>query len=137
MKELAMERIIIKMKDTASLDDSEQVVRDILAAIPSDTAENLKVKKDKAQLFAQVDRTISLLFTVLIMITMFLCFFQLSTSMSANIFEQSKEIGVLLSLGFTRTRIVMLYSYESFILVMASSMLGVLVGTIAAFTMVL
>lgn len=57
--------------------------------------------------------------------------------MSANLFEQAKEIGVLLSLGFTRIRIVMLYSYESFILVMASSTLGVLVGTIAAFTMVL
>jgi ABC-type antimicrobial peptide transport system permease subunit len=31
----------------------------------------------------------------------------------------------------------MLYSYESFILVMASSLLGVVVGTAAAFTMVL
>ncbi|TNV85125.1 hypothetical protein FGO68_gene1005 [Halteria grandinella] len=137
VKDLAMERVILKMKDTATLDQSEKVVRDILAALPSDTTENLKVKKDKAQLFASVDRTISLLFTVLIMITMFLCFFQLSTSMSANLYEQTKEIGVLLSLGFTRMRIVMLYSYESFILVMASSMLGVLVGTIAAFTMVL
>ena len=67
---------------------------------------------------------------------MFLCFFQLSTAMSANLFEQAKEIGVLRALGFTRFRIILLYAYESFILVMASSFLGVFVGTIAAFTMV-
>lgn len=79
----------------------------------------------------------SLLFTVVIMVTMFLCFFQLSTSMSANLFEQAKEIGVLMALGFTRNRLVMLYCYEAFILVIASSLLGVFVGTLAAFTMVL
>jgi len=76
-----------------------------------------------------------MLFTVIIMVTMFLCFFQLSTAMSANLFEQAKEIGVLRALGFTRRRIVLLYAYESFILVMASSLLGVVVGSIAAFTM--
>ena len=41
------------------------------------------------------------------------------------------------SLGLTKTRIILLYVYEAFILVMASSLLGVFVGTIAAFTMVL
>lgn len=40
------------------------------------------------------------------------------------------------ALGFTKFRIVLLYCYESFILVMASSLLGVIVGTVAAFTMV-
>jgi ABC-type antimicrobial peptide transport system permease subunit len=57
--------------------------------------------------------------------------------MSANLYDQQKEIGILRALGFSKKRIVMLYSYEAFILVMASSLLGVFVGTIAAFTMVL
>lgn len=78
-----------------------------------------------------------MMFTVVIMITMFLCFFQLSTSMSANLYDQAKEIGVIMALGFTRIRVVFLYTYEAFILVIASSILGVIVGTIAAFTMVL
>ena len=68
---------------------------------------------------------------------MFLCFFSLSSSMSANLYEQTKEIGILRALGFTRFRLILLYVYEAFILVMASSLLGVMVGTIAAFTMVL
>jgi ABC-type antimicrobial peptide transport system permease subunit len=68
---------------------------------------------------------------------MFLCFFSLSSSMSANLYDQQKEIGILRALGFSKVRIILLYSYEAFILVMASSLLGVFVGTIAAFTMVL
>jgi ABC-type antimicrobial peptide transport system permease subunit len=43
----------------------------------------------------------------------------------------------LRALGFTKVRLVLLYTYESFILVLASSLLGVIVGTLAAFTMVL
>ena len=68
---------------------------------------------------------------------MFLCFFSLSSSMSANLFDQTKEIGILRAMGFTRFRIILLFVYEAFILVMASSFIGVLVGTIAAFTMML
>lgn len=77
-----------------------------------------------------------MIFNIIIIITMSLCFFSLSSSTTANLYDQQKEIGILRALGFTRIRIVMLYSYESFILVMASSILGVLVGTVAAFTMV-
>ena len=55
--------------------------------------------------------------------------------MTANLYEQAKEIGVLRSIGFTENRIVMLYMYEAFILVMASSMLGVLIGILVGWTM--
>ena len=74
---------------------------------------------------------------MIIVITMFLCFFSLSSSMSANLYDQTKEIGILRALGYTRFRLVLLYVYEAFILVIASSFLGLMVGTIAAFTMVL
>ena len=67
---------------------------------------------------------------------MFLCFFSLSSSMSANLYEQHKEIGILRAIGFTRFRIILLYSYEAFILVMSSSFLGLVIGTVAGFSMV-
>ena len=68
---------------------------------------------------------------------MLLCFFSLSSTMSANIYDQTKEIGILRALGYMRLHLVLLYVYEAFILVMASSFLGVIVGTIVAFTMML
>lgn len=74
---------------------------------------------------------------VIIAITMFLCFFSLSSSMSANLYEQSKEIGIMRATGFTKKRVYLLYIYEAFILVLSSSLLGILIGTIVGFTMTL
>lgn len=77
---------------------------------------------------SSVDNAITLMFDVIILITMFLCFFSLSSSMSANLMEQAKEIGILRAIGFKKSRIIMLYVYEAFILVLASSMMGIIVG---------
>lgn len=57
--------------------------------------------------------------------------------MGANIFEMSKEIGVLRSLGITKTRIKLLFMYESFILVLASSFLGILIGLFVGASMMI
>ena len=83
-----------------------------------------------------VDLIVSMIFNLVIFITMFLCFFSLSSSMSANLYEQAKEIGILRAIGLRKWRIIALYCYEAFILVMASSFLGIIVGTISAFSMV-
>jgi ABC-type antimicrobial peptide transport system permease subunit len=56
--------------------------------------------------------------------------------MTANLFEQSKEIAVLRSIGFTGFRISTLYFYEALLLVFASCLLGVMIGVLVGFTMV-
>ena len=48
--------------------------------------------------------------------------------------EQSKEIGILRAMGFTKGRIQILYVYEAFALVLASSILGVMIGTIVGWS---
>ena len=68
---------------------------------------------------------------------MFLCFFALSANMSANLFEQSKEIAVLRAIGLTNIRIRLLYFYEAFLLVIASSFFGLAMGSSAAYMIVL
>lgn len=70
-----------------------------------------------------------MIFDTIILITMFLCFFALSTNMTANLFESAKELGVLRSIGYTNTRIKVLYFYEAFLMVLASCILGVLIGS--------
>lgn len=80
---------------------------------------------------------LNMIFNVIIAITMFLCFFSLSSSMTANLYEQTKEIGIMRAMGMTKMRITLLYIYESFLLVMASSLLGILIGTMVGFTMTL
>jgi ABC-type lipoprotein release transport system permease subunit len=68
---------------------------------------------------------------------MFLCFFALSSNMTANLYEQTKEVGVLRAIGITKCRVKMLYFYEAMILVLASCLLGVMVGMIVGYTMTL
>ena len=55
--------------------------------------------------------------------------------MSANLYEQTKEIGVLRSIGFTKMRIRMLYFYEATVLVLASCLMGVMIGMVVGYTM--
>ena len=57
--------------------------------------------------------------------------------MTANLYEQSKEIGVLRSIGFTGYRISILYFYEALLLVFASSLLGIMIGVLVGITMVI
>jgi hypothetical protein len=85
----------------------------------------------------QVVLILDIIFSVIIVITMFLCFFSLSSAMTANLYEQAKELAVLRSIGNTKWAIRRLYMYEAFILVFASCLLGVLIGTVVGFTMTL
>lgn len=55
--------------------------------------------------------------------------------MSANLMNQSKEIGVLRSIGVTKTRIKCLFFYEAFVLVLSSCTLGIFIGTFIGYTM--
>ena len=85
----------------------------------------------------QVLNILNNIFAIAIGIMMFLCFFSLTASMSANLYDQSKEIGILRAMGMTKNRIRLLYFYEALILVFASCMLGVFVGVVMGFTMIL
>ena len=77
------------------------------------------------------------IFNVIIGITMFLNFFSLCSSMSANLFDQTKEIGILRAMGFNSNKIAFVYFMEAFILVMASCISGIMIGTTVSITMVL
>ena len=76
-------------------------------------------------------------FDLLIAINMFLCCFALGTNMSANLYEQTKEIGLLRAIGLTKIRIKLLYFYEAVVLVFSSCLLGLMIGMAVGYTMML
>lgn len=82
----------------------------------------------------KVTRILNIVFNVIIALTMFLCFFALSSNMSANLIQQTKEVAVMRSIGFTKSRIRFLYFYEAMTLVIASSTTGVMIGMLVGFT---
>lgn len=70
------------------------------------------------------------LFSLVTLLGMCLCFFSLSQSMSSNIFDQSKEISLLLSIGMQKATLIRVYLYEAVILVVTNALIGFSIGTL-------
>eukprot|EP01094_Clydonella_sp_ATCC50884_P023842 TRINITY_DN5816_c0_g1_i1.p1 TRINITY_DN5816_c0_g1~~TRINITY_DN5816_c0_g1_i1.p1 ORF type:complete len:418 (-),score=84.62 TRINITY_DN5816_c0_g1_i1:444-1697(-) len=77
---------------------------------------------------------VSFFFGFTIVVAMAISFFSLMSSMYTNIQEQKKEIGVLRAIGVPRGWMQRIYIYESFILVLSSSTLGVMIGVFVGWT---
>ena len=85
---------------------------------------------------SQNTSAINIIFIVMQVVAMLFCYFSLITTMTANIYEQTKEIAILRAVGLTKRRIIFIYISEAFVLVFASSFAGVAIGTIIGYTMV-
>ena len=133
------ERVMIMLKEPSNKEHIKKLIGDIKETFNAQQHNEIMVKNyfDDTDTNDTVSGILDIIFTIIIVITMFLCFFSLCSSMSANLYDQTKEIGILRAIGFTRTRIKVLYFYEAFVLVMASCSLGVMIGVIVGFTMVL
>ncbi len=81
------------------------------------------------------NRLINFLFGFINIIVFIFCFFNLSASMSINIFEQTKEITIYRALGVPKNVLVFIYISEAFILILSSSFVGLIIGTILSWTM--
>lgn len=123
--------LFIRVHDSSDTDLIDKISKDLYRATGVTATETYK----EAEQTESVKNIIDLVFMVAIAIMMFLCFFSLSASMTANLYDQSKEIGILRSMGVTKIRIKLLYFYEALILVFASSMLGILIGVFVGWTM--
>ena len=84
--------------------------------------------RDDAERFRKRENKLDLVFAVIVLISMCLCFFSLTSSMSANIFDQSKEITIMRSCGMTKRFILRIYVYESLILILSCSLCGFGIG---------
>lgn len=113
----------------------DQIATDLTEEIPLQISVNKAYVDEESN--EQVIQIIDIIFYVTIGIMMFLCFFSLVASMTANLFDQSKEIGVMRSIGITSQQIKLLYFYEALLLVLSSCLLGVLIGMTVGYTMAL
>ena len=93
-------------------------------------AKNIKLYSyfDDKDTLDEIEFILDAVFNGIMAITMFLSFFALCSSVSGNLMEHAKEIGILRALGITSDRIKLLFVYEAFILVLASSFQGLAIG---------
>ena len=83
----------------------------------------------------EVKDFLDIIFGIIITLFMSLSFFSLSSSMTTNILEQSKELAIVRSVGITRKRVVFLHIYEAFILVLTGSFIGAGIGMLIGYTL--
>jgi ABC-type antimicrobial peptide transport system permease subunit len=76
-----------------------------------------------------------LIFYIVSTIVLIFCLFNLTASMTINIYEQKKEIAILRSLGTKNKHVIFIYISEAFILILTSSIIGSIIGSIISYTM--
>ena len=135
MEDTRLSNLLIVMEDP----DDHETIDEIAKAFEeeADGDQKVQVSYTAGETTSKIRKVLDKVFYGLISVTMFLCFFSLCASMSANLYEQKKEVGLLRALGFTKYRVRMLYFYESLVLVLSSCMMGVLIGTVVGYTMLL
>ena len=135
----AWRKVIIKLKEPENQEHIAKVIKNIRSFYTGDMKDGIKTVNhyDDVETNDLVANILDIIFNVIISITMFLCFFSLCSSMSANLYDQTKEIGILRAMGYTKRRIQFVYFMEAFILVMASCICGLMIGTTVSITMTL
>ena len=140
MSEFTMDAInyrylMIKMQNKNDHAKIDEIAKELEKVVGANV--KIEVMYKKISKTGNVTNIVNYIFYLTIAIMMFLCFFSLTASMSANLYDNVKEIGVLRSMGVTKGRIRMLYFYEALILVNASCLLGIFIGTSVGYTMAL
>jgi hypothetical protein len=89
LNESKWERIVIELKDQKNSDDFQKIREDMESFFSSNQANGIRFINyfDKADTNAEVANILNIIFNVIIAITMFLCFFSLCSSMSANLLD--------------------------------------------------
>ena len=84
-----------------------------------------------------ISNIVFLVFYIISSVVLIFCLFNLTASMTINIYEQKKEIAIMRSLGMKRRHVIFVYISEAFILILSSSIIGTIVGSIISYTMAL
>ena len=123
--------LFIKFKPNV-VNSEKDYVKDILNDYCYSVFDYRTIEKYVAKAEAMLD----LVFSFTTYTALFLCLFSLVASMYSNILEQTKEIGILRAMGLTNFEITKIYVYESCLLVLTSSLLGIAVGSLLAFVII-
>jgi ABC-type antimicrobial peptide transport system permease subunit len=133
-EEFPIDRILLKLNPNI---DSQIATKGIQQIIEDDP--NYLVRSwyysDQEKNINKISAICNVIFYGVSIVVLIFCFFNLTASMTINIYEQKKEIAILRSLGMTSNHILFVYICESFILIFVSSFIGLIIGSIISWTM--
>ena len=129
--DIPKQSLYVKLNPDISADQRIFVANGIRTFFKGQTTAML-VKQDFVDSFDSVTDIFNLFTAIIASISLFIAFFLLLISMTANVNEASWEFGVLRSMGLTQTEGMRIYMYEAYVVVITAAILGVSVGFVTA-----
>lgn len=129
LDEILLGEFMIRFNGQLSNDQIDSIYQD-LKDLASNSTYPVYVDdyRDVLQPVNTANLAMSFFFGFTVIVAMAISFFSLMSSMYTNVYEQAKEIGILRSVGIPYGWVQRIYIYESFILVLSSSLMGMVIG---------
>ncbi len=136
---LEFQKVIIRLRKDITKAERRELVSQLTALQRTLSLQGVKIKprSQSSTNNSNTETMLLLIFGFAALLCMILCMFSLIASMYSNIYESAKEIGVLRSIGLTAGQVTRIYVYEAFALVMASSLLGIIIGGVIGWSIIL
>ena len=130
------QRLLVRLKPGATPAERVRVLNGIRSTITTSSI----VVQDVASLLQSTDVAIlglNIFFMFVAALCLTLCFFASWLSFSANVNENSVELGILRSLGLSVAAVSRVFMYEALIVVLAAFILGSIIGMAVAVSLTL
>jgi ABC-type antimicrobial peptide transport system permease subunit len=132
LNNLPLQRLKVKVKDP---DNTKELASRIRSIMSTKNADSLWDYSELKQTIQRINNLLRNILNILLVLVLLISFFSLVTTSYVNIVNQSNEIAILLTIGYSTSRIAKIFVYESFVLVLSSCLVGVAVGTFVAWMM--
>lgn len=131
------QKLVIKMKPGLTQSQTDSFIKAVYSKLgPIDSARITVLTSSERPDIQKIDFILNFVFSVAIGLVMFLCIFQLTSSTIGNLLEQKKEIGIMRAMGLSGKDIEKIFIYEGFIVVLSGALLGMAVGYVIGWTLI-
>ncbi|KAL0491062.1 hypothetical protein AKO1_009747 [Acrasis kona] len=134
VREVPIQTMFIKTRDDMDWNDFQYLKSEIQHIVGP---EGLRMRdiEDELRPLGIASQVMDFFFLFTTCVAMAICFFSLVSSMYSNVNEQAKEIGILRAIGTKKFTVVRIFVYESFVLILSASVMGIFIGAIVGYTM--
>ncbi|KAI9209917.1 uncharacterized protein BJ171DRAFT_609452 [Polychytrium aggregatum] len=129
-----VQRAFVNIRDSASADQKLAVVNDLNTLVTGSTF-TVTTLDQEVSVTAATSSSILVIFYIVSFVAVILCFIVLWVTFLENMRSSSWELGVLRSIGLEKLQIVKIYVYEAVSLLLASMLVGTVVGLLTSATL--
>jgi putative ABC transport system permease protein len=127
------QQVYVKLANGVSLDEGRRVLDRVTRPYPNaEVQDQSEFKDDQA---AQINQLLGLVY-VLLFLAIFIALIGIANTLALSIFERTRELGLLRAVGMTRPQLRSSVRWESVIIALIGTVLGVVIGIFFSWALV-